>query len=206
MSFDCFNRIDKKSTSRRRSCDDEKNSQNRFFRCESKSLKSFRFFSTDRVIWNVFCRRNRSESKSKWTRRTHIQFIAFFNDSCESDSFSSFFDCWNKSHRDRVALNSFRVRSELLLMMFACRSVVVRFIHASARSKWIMHSRSLKIVAQLARYWSAFFTNDVRHVCDLHAISDLSLQLIQMQIDESDVRFNFQNRNRNDSKEFENAS
>jgi hypothetical protein len=69
-----------------------------------------------------------------------------------------------------------------------------------------MHSRSVRIVAQLARYSLAFFTNDVRHARDSHAIFDLSLQLIQMQIDESDVRLNFQNRIRDDSKEFENAS
>jgi hypothetical protein len=152
LSFDCFNRIDRRLTSRRESCDDEKNSQNRFSRCEFESLKSFRSFSIDRVIWDVFCRRNRSESKSKRTRRTHIQFISSFSDSCESDSFFFFFNCWSESHRDRIALNSFSMRNELLSMMSVYRSIVVRFTHVSARSRWNMHSKFLKIVAQLARY------------------------------------------------------
>jgi hypothetical protein len=137
LSFDCFSRIDKKSTSRRESCDDEENSQNWSFRCESESLKSFRFFSIDRVIWNASCRRNRFESRSKRARRTHTQFISSFNDSCESDSFLSFFDYWSESHRDRIALSSLKIRSELLSMMFICRSAAVQFIRASARSKWV---------------------------------------------------------------------
>jgi hypothetical protein len=41
-----------------------------------------------------------------------------------------------------------------------------------------MHSKFLKIVAQFARYWFAFFTNDVQHVCDLYAIFNSNLQLI----------------------------
>jgi hypothetical protein len=100
-------------------------------------VKNFRFFSIDHVIWDVFCRRNRSESKSKRARRTHIQFISSFSDSCESDSFFSFFDCWSESHRDRVALNSLKMRNELLSKMFACRSIVVWFTHVSARSRWV---------------------------------------------------------------------
>jgi hypothetical protein len=115
----------------------EENSQNRSSRCEFESLKSFRSFSADHVIWDAFCRRDRSESRSKRTRRTHIQFISSFSDSCESDTFFSFFDCWSESHRDRIALSSLRMRSRLLSKMFACRSTVVWFTHASVRSRWV---------------------------------------------------------------------
>jgi hypothetical protein len=50
---------------------------------------------------------------------------------------SFFFDCWSESHRDRVALNSLKMRDELLSMMSACRSTVVRFTHASIRLRWV---------------------------------------------------------------------
>jgi hypothetical protein len=141
--YDMFNRLitSVASTKNRlhvvESYDDEENSQNRSFRCESESLKNFRSFSVDHVIWNAFCRRDRSESKSKRARRTHIQFISSFSASCESDTFFFFLDCWSKSHRDRVALNSLRMRSELLSKISACRSTAVWFTHASARSKWV---------------------------------------------------------------------
>jgi hypothetical protein len=111
---------------------------------------------------------------------------------------------------NRIVIESHWVRSEcetnyyrwcLLVDQLLCDSLMLQL----ARNEF-MQSKSFKIVVQLARYWFAFFTNDVRHVCDSHAIFDLNLQLIQMQIDEDDVRLNFQNLNRNDSKRFENAS
>jgi hypothetical protein len=85
-----------------------------------------RFLST-RSIW--------VEIKTSTKNAYLIHF--FFNDSCESDSFLSFFDCWSESHRDRIALNSLKVRSELSSKMSACRLIVVWFTHASARSKWV---------------------------------------------------------------------
>jgi hypothetical protein len=48
-----------------------------------------------------------------------------------------FFDCWSKSQRDRIALNSLKMRSELLLKMFAYWSITVWYTHASVCSKWI---------------------------------------------------------------------
>jgi hypothetical protein len=78
FSSDCFNYIDKRSTSRRKSYDDEENSQNRSFRCEFESLKSFQSFSADNVIWDAFYRRDRSESRSKRARRTRILNFFFF--------------------------------------------------------------------------------------------------------------------------------
>jgi hypothetical protein len=89
----------------------------------------------------------------------------------------------------------------LLVDQLLCDSLMLEL----ARDEF-MHSKSFRVVAQLARYWFAFFANDVRRVCDSRAIFDLNLQLIQMQIDENDMRFNFQNWDRNDSKRFENAS
>ncbi len=154
-------------------------------------VKNFRFFSIDHVIWDVFCRRDRFESKSKWTRRTHIQFISSFSDSCESDLFLFFFDCWSASHRDRIALNSLRMRDELLSKMSACRSVVVWFIHVSARSKWVYAFEISQNRCLICSLLICILYECVWHVCDFHAIFDLNLQLIQMQIDESDVRFNF---------------
>jgi hypothetical protein len=110
----------------------------------------------------------------------------------------------------RIVIESHWVRSEcetncdrkcLLVDQLLCDSLMLQL----ARDEF-MHSRFFRIVAQFAHYWFAFFTYDVRHARDSHAIFDLNLQLIQMQIDENDVCFNFQNRNRNDSKRFENAS
>jgi hypothetical protein len=89
----------------------------------------------------------------------------------------------------------------LLVNQLLCDSLMLQL----ARNEF-MHSRFFKIVAQFACYWFAFSTNDVRHARDLHAIFDLNLQLIQMQINENDIRFSFQNRNRNDSKRFKNVS
>jgi hypothetical protein len=96
-------------------------------------VKKFSIFFSWSCNLRRFLRRNWSESRSKRARRTHTQFISSFSDSCERDSFLSFFNCWSESHRDRIALSSFKMRDELLSMMFAYRSIAVRFTHVSAR-------------------------------------------------------------------------
>jgi hypothetical protein len=74
------------------------------------------------------------------------------------------------NYQDRIASNSLKVRSELLSKMFICRLIIVWFILLYLVRNKFVYSKSFKIVVQFARYWSAFFTNNVRHVCDSYAI------------------------------------
>jgi hypothetical protein len=114
-------------------------------------VKEFSIFSVDRAVWDAFCRRSRSESKSKRAQKMNTRLISSFSDQCEIDSFFFFFNYWNKLHRDWVALNSFRMRDELLSKMFACRSIAVWFIRASARSRWVY---ALEISQNRYSIWS----------------------------------------------------
>jgi hypothetical protein len=83
---------------------------------------------------------------------------------------------------NRIVIESYWVRLKceancyrkfLLVNQLLCDSLMFQL----ARNEF-MHSKFFKIVVQLVRYWFAFFTNDVRHARDSHAIFNLNLQLI----------------------------
>jgi hypothetical protein len=180
----------------------------------AKSIFSMRFWIVKKlsIFFNWSCNLTRFLStKSIWveieTSTKNAYSVHFF---FQRFMWKRFIFLLLTIEANRIVIESHWVRSEcqtnyyqgcLLVDQLLCDSLMLQL----ARSEF-MHSRSFRIVAQLVRCWFAFFTNDVRHVCDFHAIFDLNLQLIQMQIDENDVRLNFQNRDQNDSKRFENAS
>ncbi len=111
----------------------------------AKSIFSMRIWIVKEfsIFFNWSCNLKRFLStKSIWieieqAKRTYIQFISFFNDLCKNDSFFFFFECWNESHRDRIALSLFKVRDKLLSKMSFYRSIVLWFIRVFARSKWV---------------------------------------------------------------------
>jgi hypothetical protein len=173
--FNCFNRIDTKSTLLRESFVWTESRRSQFSRFESESIMSFQFFSIDHAAANASCRCSLFER----SQREHDVAINFSFLLSTNDMMSFFFffslsmkfsmlkieSCLIRSWNEHDVYRKSLIREQLQLCSCVFELVWDLFVCA----------KLIEIRVQFVRYLVAFSANYQRHVFDSHSISRMRL-------------------------------